>query len=200
MLKVGLTGGIASGKSVVAEMFAALGADVIQADQIAHQHMQQNGYVTFGSFNNFNKIDRPCIELWAQLLRAVPDSRLLMVTVPEGESRQRLTEQFAARGVAPERLEFHGKLPASEFHRMLQRVDLTLDPVTVNGATTTCESLWLGVPVISLVGTRFLERAGLSILSAAGMHDFAAATPQDASRLRYVSQRTCLSWPHCAWV
>jgi predicted O-linked N-acetylglucosamine transferase (SPINDLY family) len=139
---------------------------------------QQNGYITFGSFNNFNKIDGRCIELWAQLLQAVPNSRLLMVTVPEGESRHRLTAQFAAQGVAPERLEFHGKLPANEFHRMLQRADMTLDPVTVNGATTTCESLWLGVPVISLVGTRFLERAGFSILSAAGLHEFAATTPQ----------------------
>jgi protein O-GlcNAc transferase len=144
---------------------------------------QQNGYITFGSFNNFNKIDRPCIELWTQLLRAVPDSRLLMVAVPEGESRQQLTEQFAALGVPAERLEIRGKLPASEFHRMLQRVDLTLDPVTVNGATTTCESLWLGVPVISLVGARPVARAGLSILSAAGMQDFAAATPEEYIRI-----------------
>jgi len=140
---------------------------------------QRNGYVTFGSFNNVNKIDRRCVELWTQLLQAVPASRLLIVTVPEGESRQRLTKQFAERGIAQERLEFHGKLAEHEFHRMLQRADITLDPVTVNGATTTCESLWLGVPVISLVGARFLERAGCSILSAAGLHEFAAATPQE---------------------
>lgn len=137
---------------------------------------QQNGYVTFGSFNNFNKIDHRCIELWARLLQALPNSRLLIVTVPEGESRNRLTEQFAAFGIAVERLEFHGKLPGNEFHRLLQLADLTLDPVTVNGATTTCESLWLGVPVISLVGSRFLERAGFSILSAASLREFAAET------------------------
>jgi len=138
----------------------------------------QNGYITFGSFNNINKIDAHCIELWAQLLRAVPDSRLLMVTVPEGEARQRLAGQFAARGVAGERLEFQGRFAGGEFQRMLQRADITLDPVTVNGATTTCESLWLGVPALTLRGDRFLERAGLSILSAAGLSEFVAATPQ----------------------
>ena len=61
---------------------------------------------------------------------------------------------------------------------MLQQVDLTLDPVSVNGATTTCESLWLGAPVLSLVGARPMARAGLSILNAAGIPEFAAATPQ----------------------
>ncbi|HEV8518186.1 MAG TPA: tetratricopeptide repeat protein [Burkholderiales bacterium] len=139
---------------------------------------RHNGYITFGSFNNFNKIDTPCIELWAQLLRAVPDARLMTVTVPEGESRQQLVQQFAERGVPAQRLELRGKLGASEFYRMLQQVDLTLDPVSVNGATTTCESLWLGAPVLSLVGARPVARAGLSILNAAGIPEFAAATPQ----------------------
>ncbi len=144
---------------------------------------QQNGHLTLGSFNSFNKIDRPSIELWAQLLRAIPESRLLMVTVPEGESRRELVEQFAALGVRAERLEFRGKLATSEFYRMLQQVDLTLDPVCVTGAMTTCESLWLGVPVLSLAGTRSMARAGLSILSAAGMHAFAAATAEEYVRI-----------------
>jgi protein O-GlcNAc transferase len=134
----------------------------------------QNGYITFGSFNNSNKIDRLSIELWAGLLRALPRSRLLMVAVPDGEARQRLVQQFEALGIAPERLEIHGKLPGKDFFRMLQRADVTLDPVSVNGATTTCESLWLGVPVISLRGTRFVSRAGFSIMSAAGLDDFVA--------------------------
>ncbi|MBZ0091181.1 MAG: hypothetical protein K8F27_03040, partial [Sulfuricellaceae bacterium] len=138
----------------------------------------QNGYVTFGSFNNFNKVNRPCIELWAALLHAVPDSRLLMVTVPEGVARQALTQQFATLGVEARRLKFHGKLSNNEFRQMLQTVDMTLDPITVNGATTTCESISLGVPVISLVGNRYLSRAGLSILNAAGLADFAANSPE----------------------
>jgi predicted O-linked N-acetylglucosamine transferase (SPINDLY family) len=137
------------------------------------------GYLTFGSFNNFNKVDQPTLALWAELLRALPTSRLMMLTVPEGGTRHRLVSRFAELGIAAERLEFHGKLPGAEFHRKFLEVDITLDPVTVNGATTTCESLWMGVPVISLVGTRFLTRAGLSILSTAGLIDFAAVSPKD---------------------
>ena len=140
---------------------------------------RQNGYMTFGSFNNFSKIDKQCVELWARLLRAVPDARLLMVTVPEGESRRQLTEQFASLQVSAQRLLFHARLPPSEFYRVLQQADLALDPVSVHGATTTCESLWLGVPVVSLVGTRFAARFGLGILSAAGLQEFAATSAEE---------------------
>lgn len=135
-----------------------------------------NGYLTFGSFNNVNKVSNECIDLWAKLLRSVPTARLLMATVPEGEMRTRLTGQFKEQGIAAERIDFCGKLPFQEFQRKLQQVDVTLDPFPVNGATTTCESLWLGVPVLTLVGERFLSRAGLSVLSAACMPEFAAAT------------------------
>jgi protein O-GlcNAc transferase len=147
-----------------------------------------NGYITFGSFNNINKVGEDCIKLWAALMRCLPTSRLLIVTVPEGEVRARVTQQFQALGIVAERLAFHGKLPSIEFRRMLQQVDITLDPFPVNGATTTCESLWLGVPVLSLVGERFLSRAGLSVLSAARLPDFAAATP-----VEYIKTATLLA-------
>jgi predicted O-linked N-acetylglucosamine transferase (SPINDLY family) len=132
--------------------------------------------VTFGSFNNVNKVSDGCIELWAALLRAIPTSRLMMVTVPDGEVRTRLAQQFQALGIAPQRIQFQQKLPSHEFQRALQQVDITLDPFPVNGATTTCESLWLGVPVLSLVGERFLSRAGYSVLHAARLPDFALET------------------------
>jgi predicted O-linked N-acetylglucosamine transferase (SPINDLY family) len=136
----------------------------------------RNGYITFGSLNNFNKINDQCIGLWADLLKAVPGSRLVMVTVPEGAAREQLLEKFLGLGVAAGRLDIFGKLPFREFHRMFRQIDISLDPVFVNGATTTCESLWMGVPVLSLAGGRFLSRAGLSILGAAGLPEFAPAT------------------------
>lgn len=141
------------------------------------------GYLTFGSFNSFNKIDRTTLKLWAELLRALPTARLMMLTVPEGENRLRLIHSFAELGIDAQRLEFHGKLPAADFHRKFLEVDITLDPVFVNGGTTTCESLWMGVPVISLVGKRFLSRAGLSLLSTAGFAEFAVSSPEDYIRL-----------------
>ncbi|HXA48171.1 MAG TPA: tetratricopeptide repeat protein, partial [Burkholderiaceae bacterium] len=149
---------------------------------------QKNGYLTFGSFNNINKVGEDCIQLWAALLRSLPSSRLLMVTVPEGEVRDRLTRQFEALGIHAKRLSFCGKLPSHEFRKMLQQVDITLDPFPINGATTTCESLWLGMPVLTLVGERFLSRAGLSVLSAAQLPDFAVATPAE-----YINTATLLA-------
>lgn len=143
----------------------------------------KNGYLTFGSFNNFNKVDPATLALWAELLQSLPTARLKMLTVPAGEARLRIQDFFAERGVTADRLEFHGKLPGREFVRAFADVDISLDPLTVNGATTTCESLWMGVPVISLTGSRFLTRAGLSILSAAGLPEFAAATPADYLRI-----------------
>jgi predicted O-linked N-acetylglucosamine transferase (SPINDLY family) len=137
------------------------------------------GYLTFGSFNNFNKIDHPTIALWADLLRALPTSRLMVLSVPDGEAQQRLLHSFAKLGIDSQRLEFHSKLSIDDFRRKLLEVDLALDPVTVNGGTTTCETLWMGVPVMSLVGDRFASRAGLSILNTVGLKDFAAASRED---------------------
>lgn len=139
----------------------------------------QNGYVTFGSFNNFNKIRSQCIELWATLLRRLPGSRLLMMTVPEGEIRQRLIEQFSSLGVAPERLELHGKLALNDFHKMFRKMDIALDPFPLTGGTTTCETLWMGVPVVVLVGKRFISRVGYSFLSAVGRQEFSAETLEE---------------------
>ena len=151
----------------------------VNAPEILPLPALARGYLTFGSFNNFNKVDQPTLDLWAELLRALPTSRLMILSVPEGEVRQHLLRRFGDLGIDAQRLELHGKLPILEFRRKVLEVDLALDPVTVNGGTTTCESLWMGVPVMSLVGTRFPSRAGLSILSTAGLADFAAASRED---------------------
>ncbi|MDR3480267.1 MAG: tetratricopeptide repeat protein [Burkholderiaceae bacterium] len=138
-----------------------------------------NGYLTFGSFNNVNKVGSECIALWASLLHRLPNSRLLMATVPEGAARGQLIRRFAQLGIADDRIDYCGSLPLRKFQRKLQQVDITLDPFPVNGATTTCESLWLGVPVLTMVGERFPSRAGLSIMNAARMPEFATATPEE---------------------
>ena len=143
----------------------------------------EHGYLTFGSFNNANKIDPQTLELWAALLRALPTARLMMLVVPDGETRLRLTRRFAELGIDAQRLAFHGKLPAAEFFRKFREVDLALDPVLVSGGTTTCESLWMGVPVLALAGERFITRVSYSFLSSAGLGDFAAATAEGYVRV-----------------
>ena len=133
------------------------------------------GGVTFGSFNNYAKVGPRVVALWASVLRAVPGSRLLMITVPAGEAQSALLAQFAGHGIGPERLELHGKLARTAYVAAFSRVDVALDPFPCNGGTTTCDALWMGLPVVTLVGERFLSRASLSVLTAAGWAEFAAA-------------------------
>jgi len=135
----------------------------------------ENGYLTFGSFNNVDKIGADAITLWAALLQHLPTSRLLFLAAPEVHAH--FLRQFDAHGIAAERITFFGKLAPDEFRRLVQRADISLDSYPVNGATTTCESLWQGVPVLSLSGERVLSRNGQSILSAAQLPDFCATTP-----------------------
>jgi predicted O-linked N-acetylglucosamine transferase (SPINDLY family) len=151
--------------------------DLASASPIAPLPALANRYLTFGSFNNTNKITPDSIVLWASLLRSLPTSRLLIVT--STDLRQSLTQQFEKQGIAAERIDYRDRMKADEFRQALQQVDITLDPYPNNGATTTCESLWQGVPVLNLVGARNLSRNGLSVLSAAGLPEFAAATQEE---------------------
>jgi len=138
-----------------------------------------NGHLTFGSFNNLAKVGPAVIALWAALLRAIPDARLVIITAGAGEAQNRLLAAFASHGIGAGRLELHGRLPRAEYLAIHQRVDVALDPFPCNGGTTTCDSLWMGLPVISLIGDTFLSRAGYSLLSVAGLAEFAAASPAE---------------------
>ena len=133
-----------------------------------------NGYVTFGSFNNFSKIGPRVVDLWARVLSAVPHSRLLMLTVPSGTTQNALLERFESVGIARERIELHDKLPRPNYNAMFARADIALDPFPCNGGTTTCDALWMGLPVVALIGERFLSRAAFSVLNAAGFGELGA--------------------------
>lgn len=133
------------------------------------------GSVTFGSFNNYAKIGPRVIALWARLLAAVPDARLVMITVPAGDAQARLRERFAALGVAPERLVLHDRLERSAYLQLFAGVDLALDPFPCNGGTTTCDALWMGLPVLALRGDTFLSRASYSLLATVGLPELAVA-------------------------
>ena len=141
------------------------------------------GYLTFGSFNNPNKIDQRTLHLWAELLRTLPTAHLMMLTMPEGELRLHWVRRFEELGIDAQRLEFHSKLPVTEFHRKFLDVDISLDTVSCSGGTTTCESLWMGVPVIASVGERFITRVSHSCLNTVGLAEFSAASPEDYVRI-----------------
>jgi predicted O-linked N-acetylglucosamine transferase (SPINDLY family) len=141
-----------------------------------------NGYVTFGSFNNFRKLSDPTIALWARLLREMPTARLLIKSQGLGvpKTAARLRGQFARAGMDVERLELFGAgLPKDQHMGLYNRVDLGLDPFPYNGTTTTCDALWMGVPVVTLAGKTHVARVGLSLVTHLGHPEWAATTPDD---------------------
>ena len=132
------------------------------------------GHVTFGSMNNVAKLNAGVVGLWAELLLQVEDAQLLVATVPPGEARTRLLRLFVEKGVAAQRIRFSERLDKPGFRALHQQVDIALDAYPCNGGATTCETLWLGVPVVSLSGDEFRTRAGLSLLNSIGLPQLVA--------------------------
>ena len=132
-----------------------------------------NGYVTFGSLNNFCKVNDSVLNLWSQVLKAVKDSRLLLRT-PEGVARQRTLRIFANRGIASNRITFVGRQRRRDYLQTYHHIDIGLDTFPYNGHTTSLDSLWMGVPVVTLVGQTVVGRAGLSQLANLGLPELIA--------------------------
>ena len=130
---------------------------------------QSRGYVTFGSFCSFPRISNETMRAWALLLRRLPGARLRMIGAPGGESLDRMLEIFDAAGVYADRLDLVGRLPLEAYFQQYLQVDIALDPFPMNGGTTTCEALWLGVPVVSRRGRSAVSRRGISLLTNAGL-------------------------------
>jgi predicted O-linked N-acetylglucosamine transferase (SPINDLY family) len=142
----------------------------------------QGGQVTFGCLNNFCKATPPTLAVWSRLLRAMPESRLLLHAHP-GSHRDRVREFFAGQGVAPDRVTFVGRVPWEAYFRTYEQVHVALDPFPYGGGTTTCDALWMGVPVVSLAGQTSVGRGGLSILSNVGLPDLVAKDAQQYTRI-----------------
>ena len=130
------------------------------------------GVITFASFNNLAKINDAVIAAWVQILQGVPDSRLLMKNRAFADAgvRQRYIDMFGRYGIAEQRLQLCGWTTDNHSHMsMYGDVDIALDSFPYNGTTTTCEALWMGVPVISLAGRHHVNRVGLSLLQRLGL-------------------------------
>ena len=139
------------------------------------------GHVTFGSFNNFSKINPGVLQLWSEVLKQVPGSRLLIKcpALTDDTVRERVSAALQALGIGAERVDLMGHTRTRQEHLALyERVDIALDTFPYNGTTTTCEALWMGVPVLSLAGQRHAGRVGASLLRAAGLADWLAESPE----------------------
>ena len=136
------------------------------------------GCVTFCCVNDFPKVNREVLERWVKVMSAVKESRLLL-HCPPGSTQARVRQFFKARGIAAERLELVAwTATREEYLASLQRSDIALDPFPYSGGTTTCEALWMGVPVLTFPGECATSRTALSILSACGMPEFVAETEE----------------------
>jgi predicted O-linked N-acetylglucosamine transferase (SPINDLY family) len=138
--------------------------------------------LTFASFNTLQKLNHPLIALWTNLLNSIPSSRLLLKGGAPANSdlRASITQRFAAAGLDPSRITFLPHAPTTTEHLALySQADIALDPFPYNGTTTTCEALFMGVPVITLRGNMHPGRVGTSLISAIGLQDLIAQSESD---------------------
>jgi predicted O-linked N-acetylglucosamine transferase (SPINDLY family) len=149
-----------------------------------------NGAVTFGCFNNRAKISPVAVELWSRVLKRAPNSRLLLktITLVDDGIRRDLIALFAEQGIDADRLILEGASPMAEYLAAYNRVDIALDPFPFTGGATTAQTLWMGVPVVTLRGDRWVARQGESILNAVGAPELVAGNPD-----RYVEIAAALA-------
>ena len=144
----------------------------------------ERGSITFGSFNNLAKVNDRVVALWARLLQALPAARLVLKTpqLNDATLRAGLRARFAGHGIAAERLILLERSPRAELLAAYRSVDIALDPFPYPGGTTSLEALWMGVPVLTLRGRRFVGHVGESILHTAGLADWVAQDEDDYLR------------------
>jgi predicted O-linked N-acetylglucosamine transferase (SPINDLY family) len=145
------------------------------------------GYVTFGCLNNFSKTNDGVLALWARVLIATPRSRLLILA-HEGSHRQRARDVLRAHGIQSDRIEFAGYRRRDLYLELFGQIDIGLDTVPYNGHTTSLDSFWMGVPVVTLVGNTVVGRAGASQLTNLRLPELIARTPDE-----YVAIATALA-------
>lgn len=141
--------------------------------------LDSNGYVTFGSFNNFDKISPLLLDLWSLIVASVPGARVIFKTKSLGDPavRAEIMDRFAAAGVAENRVDLiEWSSTLAEHFDWYRKIDIALDPVPYNGTTMTCEALAMGVPVVALEGNQHASRVSYSILARVGLDFLTAPT------------------------
>ncbi len=139
----------------------------------------ERGYVTFGSMNNYSKINPLVLETWARVLQRVPRSRLLVRADMTPWLREHLTRTFAGFGIDVERLELVNRVKRVDYMEMIRGLDIAFDPFPFNGHTTTCDCFWQGVPVVTLAGETYVTRFGSSAMVSLGLDELIARTPDE---------------------
>jgi predicted O-linked N-acetylglucosamine transferase (SPINDLY family) len=131
-----------------------------------------SGGLQLACLNNPAKLGPQVFALWARILLALPQARLLLGNAGDSQTRSRLLEQFTGLGVNAERLEFMPRLPLADYLALHQRIDLALDPFPFTGGATTCHGLWMGVPVLTMAGDTTISRQGSAFMHGLGLPEF----------------------------
>ncbi len=142
--------------------------------------------VTFGCFNNFSKVSQATLSLWSSLMAAVPGSRLVLKSqgLDDPAQQRHVFARFAAAGIDPQRVQLLGRTTGIAAHLACYgQIDVALDTFPYHGTTTTCEALWMGIPVVTLEGDCHMARVGGSLLRAVGRANWVAGTPADYVRI-----------------
>jgi predicted O-linked N-acetylglucosamine transferase (SPINDLY family) len=137
-----------------------------------------NGRITFGCLNHFRKVNEGVLRVWAKVLAAVPNSRLLLMA-PQGSARERVRSMFREGGVAPERVEFVDRCGRLDYLGKYRDIDLCLDTFPSNGHTTSLDALWMGVPTVTLAGETAVGRAGVCQAMNLGLPELIARSPEE---------------------
>ena len=149
-----------------------------EAPPVSAPPFAAKGFVTFASFNNVAKLSDELLDLWGCLLAELPSARLLVAGAPPGVARQRMVDRLAGQGVSASRLDFRERTSVGAYLGLFGEADIALDAFPYQGGTTTCDALWMGVPVLSLTGQRSVARSGVSLLGTVGLQDWVLDTPQ----------------------
>ncbi len=150
----------------------------MEAPLVAPLPSKKMNYVTFGCLNAVNKVTPMTTELWAKILSAVPGSKLMLMSTRCWQTNDRLLAGLAAGGIPADRVQLVYRVGPVDYYRRYSQIDIALDPVPMNGHTTTCDAAWMGVPTVTLSGKIYAHRYGSSVLSSLGL-DHLIATSED---------------------
>ncbi|HVT87847.1 MAG TPA: tetratricopeptide repeat protein [Tepidisphaeraceae bacterium] len=145
-----------------------------KAPEVAPTPAHSRGYVTFGCLNHAAKLNDRVLKLWARVLDEVKDSKLVLLVTAAGICERRIQDLAQACGVPAQRLKFVRRCVGNEYLSLYSQIDIALDPFPFSGHTTTCDTLWMGVPLVTLRGRSYASRMSASVLTHLGMTEFIA--------------------------
>ena len=153
--------------------------------EIEPSPFEKNGYITFGCFNRYSKIMPEVEKLWSRILKAVPESRLMIKAgaFDDEKFKAKVAETWKKLGIEPERLILLGQSSRGDHMKATSQTDIVLDPFPLSGGITTLEALWMGVPVVTKLGCSFTGRTTAAIMSAVGMADWVGINSEEYLRI-----------------